>query len=107
MKVGEVYYHEEFPFPDTTTGKKLFIVVHSSIKTVFVCKTTSQEKRFYREKIPGCNPEKNYFMLLANEDWFKKDTWVDLKAVEINKISLLKSKLEKDHLRQLLKYIKK
>ena len=83
MEVGSVYFHKDFKFPDGGTGEKLFIVVNSPDKkeNYLVCKTTSREKPPYRLRQQGCDENRNYFMFLAKDDWFSKDTWVQFDRI--------------------------
>ena len=91
MEIGSIYVHDEFPFKDGKTSKKLFIVVAYEKEFCLVCKTTSQEKPPYRIKQAGCAAPKNdYYMLFKDEDFFKKDTWIQfddgMTGLRINKI---------------------
>ena len=67
------------PFEVTSDGNegiKLFIIVYASRDFCLVCKATSKENK-YRIKKPGCSaPDKNYYMLLGNHDFFSSDTWI-------------------------------
>ena len=88
-----------FNFQTAFREKKLFIIVNSPAsakENYLVCKTTSQEKPPHRTRQQGCSaPEKNYFMFLAGEDWFKKDTWIQFdKIYEFKADRLLKDKFD-------------
>ena len=83
MKVGSIYFHKDFKFPDGTTGEKLFIVVNSPSKgeNYLVCKTTSREKPPHRLRQRGCDEKRNYFMFFPKDDWFLIDTWVQFDKI--------------------------
>ena len=66
-------------FSDNTTGKKLLVLLNNptSDDPYFLVKTTSQQHT--KPKTPGCieNYYQAYF-IQADNDFFKKDTWIQL-----------------------------
>lgn len=70
---------EKFKFSDGTTGKKLLVLLNNptSGDPYLVVKTTSQKHS--KPDTPGCieNYHQAYF-ILANSNFFQKDTWIQL-----------------------------
>ena len=99
MDVGSIYLHDKFKFEDGSEKKKFFVVVSPGLndnENYLVCRTTSKEKPPYRIKKQGCDAKKNYFMLLQNDDWFEKNTWVQFDRIYVFKVQqLLKDRFDK------------
>ena len=76
---GSIFVAEKFKFSDGTTGKKLLVLLNNptSGDPYLVVKTTSQKHS--KPDTPGCieNYHQAYF-ILANSNFFQKDTWIQL-----------------------------
>ena len=118
MEIGSVLLHKEFEFKNRDKGKKLLVIIGYQKDICLICKTTSKEKIPFRVKERGCNPNKNYYMISENEDWFEKDTWIQfdknaLFEIKINDLLrdkfknkvIYKEKLRKETIRAILECI--
>ncbi len=112
MKIGSIWFHKNFPFEDSSKGKKLIVIVGQKNDTHLMCKTTSQEST-YRQRDEGCFDSKGYYMIFANNDWFTKDTWIQFdiiyqfKITEISKDITSKGDLKPSTKRDMLECILK
>lgn len=71
-------FYQDFKFYDNNTSDKLLIVLNSpkNIRTPYLCCKTTTTRRYTDEQ--GCFPQYSVYVLLANEDFFKCKTWVQL-----------------------------
>lgn len=81
MKAGDIFYHNEYQFPDGSSGIKLLILLNNPVQEdpYLFCETTSQQK--FRNKTFGCNSDKEYFFIPSNREWFNLDTWIKLDTI--------------------------
>ena len=86
MKIGSIWFHENFPFEDGSKGQKLIVIVSQKNDTHLICKTTSR-KNNYRQREEGCFANKGYYMIPENKDWFTKDTWIQFDIIYRFKIT--------------------
>lgn len=79
---GVVLADDAFKFSDSTTGKKLCIVLNDAKvnEPCLVVKTTSQSTR-YKTAVTGCNPTLKVFFVPASQQVFEKDTYVQLDEI--------------------------
>ena len=112
MNIGSIHLDDNFKFSDGNTGRKLFVIVSISKNgTILVCKTTSKERPPHRLRKQGCSAHKNYYMFMANEDWFNKDTWVQFEVIyemekeRLSKKTKYQEKLKNKNIKALLNCI--
>ena len=76
---GAIFLAENFVFSDNTIGKKLLVLLNNPVPAdpYFLVKTTSQQH--LRPKSPGCIEKYHQaYFIHANNDFFEKDTWIQL-----------------------------
>lgn len=75
---GAIYHHAEMIFHNGVAGKKYMVLVNTpGTKEHFVfVKTTSQRKN--KRTSPNCLDKEACYFINENQDFFKKDTWVQL-----------------------------
>jgi hypothetical protein len=76
---GSILFHRKFRFENGEIGEKLLILLNNPDPTqepYLICRVTSQGKN--KSKKFGCQEQKSLFFLPAKEDFFVKDTWVQL-----------------------------
>lgn len=97
---GAIFLAENFVFSDNTTGIKLLVLLNNPTPNnpYFLVKTTSQQHT--KPKTQGCieNYYQAYF-IYANDDFFEKDTWIQLDACFPTDSSYIELKLK--HIGQL------
>lgn len=79
LEKGCILFHKKFQFKDGELGEKLIIILNSpdpSKEPYLVCRTTSQERN--KPKTFGCQEELSLFFLPGGQDFFEKDTWIQL-----------------------------
>lgn len=81
MKAGDIFHHNEYQFPDGSSGLKLLILLNtpSQEEPYLFCETTSQQQ--FRSRNFGCNPYKEYFFIPEDRDWFNRETWIKLDTI--------------------------
>jgi hypothetical protein len=116
---GSILLHKQFKFKNGELGEKLLILLNNpdpSLEPYLVCRVTSQEKN--KIKKFGCQEGRSLFFLPANQDFFMRDTWVQLHEIYsfepagLIKDSLagdleIKGKLKDLTIRQVMTCIKK
>lgn len=94
MEKGAILFHSKFRFTNGEEGEKLLIVLNNpnpAEEPYLVCRVTSQRGR--KPKTPGCHEEHSLFFLPGREDFFEKDTWIQLHEI----FSFNASELLRDH----------
>jgi len=79
LKKGTILYHESFEFKNGEIGEKLLVLLNTpkpSVEPHLLCKATSQQDG--KPQIPGCHPSLSLFFISAGQDFFVKDTWLQL-----------------------------
>jgi len=83
LKKGTILFHEKFKFKNGELGEKLLIVLNTPDlkkgEPYILCRTTSQEDN--KPKTFGCHEKLSLFVLPAKQDFFEKDTWIQLHEV--------------------------
>lgn len=95
MKAGDILYHNEYQYPDGSSGIKLLILLNipKNEEPYLFCEVTSQQH--FRSKTFGCNSYRQYFFIPATRDWFNKNTWIKLDTITGWKTaSILKDKFD-------------
>lgn len=90
LEKGCILLHKKFEFKDGELGEKLIIILNSpdpSKEPYLVCRTTSQERS--KPKTFGCQEELSLFFLPGGQDFFQKDTWIQLYEIFPFKASTL------------------
>ncbi len=95
MKRGEILYSPKFEFFDGWKDDKLLIALNNPVQNqpYLVVLVNSQQKNKYDK--PGCYAADGYYFVVANADWFIKNTWVqfyDLFEFDYRKVALEESK---------------
>ena len=117
-KAGEIYFCPLFPFKNGEVGAKFLVLLNTPQKNepFIFCKTTSQQK--YKQLTEYCQPDYNLFLLLANKDFFTKNTWLqfyelyeftnsEFLDLHTNNKLEFKGKLKDLTMRQIINCIKK
>jgi hypothetical protein len=79
LEKGTILFHTEFKFSNGETGEKLLIILNDPVpakEPYLICRTTSQPGN--KPKTPGCIAKKSLFFIASNQDFFIKDTWIQL-----------------------------
>lgn len=94
MDKGAILFHSKFRFIDGEEGEKLLIILNNpnpAKEPYLVCRVTSQGKNKPRAR--GCHEERSLFFLPGGQDFFEKDTWIQLHEI----FSFNASELLQDH----------
>ena len=79
MKRGEIYYDAQYTYAAGNTADKFLIVLNKlflpDLPIVAIPTTTNKENKNYN---PGCNHRSSIFYLRAKEDFFEKNTIVEI-----------------------------
>lgn len=79
MKRGEIYYDAQYTYPAGNSADKFLIVLNKlflpDLPIVAIPTTTNKENKNYN---PGCNHRSSIFYLRAKEDFFEKNTIVEI-----------------------------
>jgi len=106
LKKGSILYHEEFRFKNGEIGDKLLVLLNTPklpSEPYLFCKVTSKQNG--KSKIPGCHPSFSLFFIPGSEEFFNKDTWLQLyeiypfDAASVLQDSLTKQLIEKGSLK--------
>jgi len=75
-KAGEIFYCPKFPFEDGAPSPKCLVLLNTPQENepYIFCKTTSKQKNKLLTEY--CQPDDDLFLLLANKDFFMKNTWL-------------------------------
>jgi len=94
MNKGDILYHREFKFFNGDASNKLLVILNTPPKIevpYLVSKTTSNQQN--KPQDPGCHLRESLFLIKANYDFFKKDTWLQFYDLyELDGRDLLKDK---------------
>lgn len=104
MERGTILFHEEFRFRNGESGEKILIVLNTpdpNREPYLLCRVTSQGKN--KPKTFGCHEDSSVFFLPAGQDFFDKDTWIQLHEI----FSFEATTLLKDHFQKQLNVLGK
>jgi hypothetical protein len=79
LEKGSILFHEKFRFKNGELGEKILIVLNNpdpKTEPYLICRVTSQKRN--KPKIFGCHEDLSLFFLPARQDFFEKDTWIQL-----------------------------
>lgn len=97
MKKGSILFHKEFSYKNGEIGEKLLVLLNepkTPSEPYLFCRVTSQEKD--KPKQPGCIPNLSLFFISERNDYFSKDTWLQLYDIyPFNAASVLQDSLTK------------
>jgi hypothetical protein len=83
LEKGTILFHEKFRFKNGEIGEKLLLVLNTpdlkKRELYLLCRVTSQESN--KPKTFGCHEELSLFFLPAKQDFFEKDTWIQLHEI--------------------------
>jgi hypothetical protein len=82
LEKGTILFHERFRFKNGELGEKILIVLNNPVpktEPYLICRVTSQEKN--KPKTFGCHENLSLFFLPPGQDFFEKDTWIQLHEI--------------------------
>jgi hypothetical protein len=96
FRIGSIFFHTRFEFHDGGVDEKLLILMNTpERKEVYIFTTVTSQELIYSKKGPvagnvrlkkkGCQPGPLEFFIPANDDFFYKDTWIQLYPPELNR----------------------
>lgn len=84
MKRGEIYFDAQYTYPAGNTVDKFLIVLNKlflpNLPIIAIPTTTNKENKKYN---PGCNHRSSIFYLHAKEDFFEKNTIVEIYILSV------------------------
>lgn len=78
---GELLYRINFNYQDGDASNKLILALNtpSGNEPLLIVLTTSKQR--FRETIPGCHSEDNYFFIQKGQSLFHEQTWILFKTL--------------------------
>lgn len=84
MKRGEIYFDAQYTYPAGNTVDKFLIVLNKLFlpnqPIIAIPTTTNKENKNYN---PGCNHTSSIFYLKAKEDFFEKNTIIEIYILSV------------------------
>ena len=76
MNFGCVLFHKGFEFEDGEKANKLIVVLNDQKAGRFLTVLTTSQPHKTRPRNEGCQAERGYYFVPANQHWFNSDTWI-------------------------------